>query len=119
MTTIKGILIDAVKREVREVEVEGLRGLQEAVGGLITIAHSFINDKDEETDTLFVDDDGLLKGPKYFFVIEGAHQPFAGNGLIVGIDPAEGDTVSTTQKIEAIKAQVSFHSLDEVRRMVD
>lgn len=113
---IKGILIDAVNREIREVEVEGLAGLQGAVGGLIAIGHSFTDVNDMETDTIFVDDEGLLKGPKHFFVVEGAYQPFAGSGIVVGVSE-EGDSTSTTQTLDMIKSKVVFHTLDEVRGM--
>lgn len=113
---IKGILIDAVNRTVKEVEVSGLEGLQGSVGGSIAIAHSFMDDGDMETDTLFVDDEGLLKSPKHFFSFEGAHQPFAGNGIIVGLNE-EGDTIDTTQNLEAIKSKVSFHTLSDLRNL--
>jgi hypothetical protein len=108
---MKGILIDAVNREVKEVEISGLEDMQKAVDGYITIGVDFGDD------TLFVDDEGLLKGPEHFFVYEGAHQPFAGSGLILGTDQ-DGESVDTTMTVEQVRASVSFHGIDEIRRIV-
>lgn len=99
----KGILIDAVNRTVTEIEVGGLDDMYEAMRvDLVTIGCQL-----DEINDIFVDDEGLLKSPEHFFYYEGAHQPFAGSGLVLGKD-AEGETVSTTKTLAEIKAKVKF-----------
>ena len=102
---MRAIIIDAVKREVREVEIENtLKSLQEVVGGYIETAHQLNNDS---RDAVFVNEEGLLSQPKNFFVYDGAHQPFAGSGIIVGCDD-EGETIGCTISLDEVKSKVSF-----------
>lgn len=117
MAIIKGIFIDAVNHKVSEVELEGLEGLQKAVGGYIEIAHEFADSDGNYSNTLFVDEEGLLKSPSSFFTLEGAHQPFAGNGIIVGVN-SEGESTDTTLDMEAIKSRVYFLDMKQLKAML-
>jgi hypothetical protein len=58
----------------------------------------------------FVDGEGLLKDPRYFFVWRGGSQPYAGRGLVLGYDQ-QGETVSTTWTVSKVADQVSFLEL--------
>jgi hypothetical protein len=106
---MRALHIDAAARTVTEVETPEpravdharLRELQRLVGGLIAYAWTFPNG-----DTLFVDDEGLLKQPEHFFRVCGCPQEFfAGNGVVVGKATRAGyDTaaVSTTDELRAL-----------------
>lgn len=100
---MKAIHIDAENREIKEIEVKDYKDMQKAVGGLITMAHD-PNDKN----TIYVDDEGLLKGYDYFFSYEGAHQEFAGNGIIVGINYDTGESTDCSLSIDEVKNRVEF-----------
>ncbi len=94
MKTQKVIIIDAEKREVREGVVKGLKDQQTIVGGLICLAGDFSTKGDE----LFVNDEGLLTNPQFFFYLAGMPQPYAGNGYLIGECDRNG--YSTNVKID-------------------
>ncbi len=52
-------------------------------------------------DSLYVDEEGLLKPCTAFFHIDGHHQPLAGKGLILGSDE-EGNTVAAKTALDAV-----------------
>jgi len=95
---MRALLIDAAKREVREVEYEQERGkgaptLQDHLGGYIEVASVWA-----AGDVLYVDEEGLYKPQMYFFRIDGRQdQPFAGNGIVVGAERYDdkGDYIGT------------------------
>ena len=112
---MKAIKIDAKLRVVSEVEIDekdSLHGMQEIVGGLIEHAHEV-----KEGEDLFVNEEGLLLGFEDFFEYEGAHQPFAGNGVIVGAD-AEGNSVGSKLSLADVIEKVKFLNLAEVRAKI-
>jgi hypothetical protein len=109
---MRAILIDAAKREVTEVEIPGdLKSLQAAVGGYIETAVRLADE-----DVIFVNEEGLLQSPPtdHWFVFKGAHQPFAGNGILVGGND-DGETVAAKAPLDAIKRKVEFLTLEDVR----
>jgi hypothetical protein len=77
----KAYLIDAAAQTVSEVTITGLSDLQKLVGGYIEAAYVW-----DSGDTLFVDEEGLLKEGQSFFAVPGVRpeQAFAGNGVLVG-----------------------------------
>jgi hypothetical protein len=56
-------------------------------------------------DVIYVDDEGLLKPLDWFFAIKGAHQPFAGCGLVLGSND-EGEAVSAGIALQDLKRRV-------------
>ena len=101
----RGILIDSENKIIKEVEVSNLNDMYKTMNvDLITVA-LYIDDNN----LMYVDDEGLLKSPKHFFYFEGSYQPFAGNGLILGLDD-NGEDVSTIYSIEEIKSKTQFLS---------
>lgn len=58
-------------------------------------------------DVIYVDDEGLLKGPTSYFLIEGCRTPLAGRGLVLGTDP-EGETISPSVTLEWLNENVDF-----------
>jgi len=109
---MKAILINSIDRTVSEVTLKGdsLTALQTAVGGYITVGLDLPNG-----DTLYVDDEGLLKGNVTFFEVKNAHQPFAGNGVIVNTTK-EGESAPVKSSLEDIKARISFTDIYELRK---
>ncbi len=107
---MKAILIDSVNKEVKEIEIG--KGIDEMYKHLncqcFTIAHSL-----PKRDAIFVDDEGLMNNPTHFFVYKGAHQPFAGNGLIMGCD-ARGNSVDSKIDINQVKKNVEFYDRFEL-----
>ena len=93
---MRAIKIDSGLMVLIEIDVNTLEDMQKAVGGYIETAHHFPNG-----DTLFVNEDGV-NGNSYsdkFIVVQGAHQPFAGDGLIVGRADENGDTTPAVSLI--------------------
>ena len=110
---MKAILIDAYNKQVKELTLDPKEPMldqwyEHMLCDLVTVAH-YINDHD----SILVDDEGLLKRCDHFFHYEGGHQPFAGNGLIVGVDE-EGETVACDISLEEVQSKVIFYSRQEV-----
>ena len=111
--TIRGILIDAENKTVTEVNIEP------------TLAEFYRLIKCEliegcyprglaKNHFLYVDEEGLYN-QKHFFKIEGFEQPLAGNALLFCCD-SEGETVSCTMSVEAIRERVSFGTVVELQK---
>ena len=107
---MKAILIDATKRQVSEVTISGdYMDINKHIGcELFTIGHSL-----KGRDAVFVDDEGLFNSENTFFTFEGAHQPFAGNGLIMGCK-ANGDSADCKIDINEVKKRVLFYDKFEL-----
>jgi pyoverdine/dityrosine biosynthesis protein Dit1 len=114
---IKAILIDVEAQELRYVEVNkdngsALKSMYKHIGcDLVDVINI-----DEQND-LFVDEEGLLKLDENskFFLFDGFPQPLAGNGLILGLDAEEGDTIATTLTLEEIAEKVLFTDIHTLR----
>jgi len=115
---MKAILIDVQKKSVSMVEVDDKNVLKDwyrLMGcQMVEVAHYF-----NRHDSIIVDEEGLLSIDEdtKFFSIEGGHQPFAGNGLVVGVDD-RGESVSPKISVEEIQSKVKFHSLQEIQLML-
>ena len=116
---MKGILIDVINREVREVETEGgLDSLYKLIGcDLVEIV------KVDRNEDLYVDEEGLLKVTSksgfftWFTDQFGVSTPLVGNGLILSHDD-EGNSISTTHTVEDSNKRVTFYTYPEVSMMV-
>ena len=99
---MKVYLINSETCEVTEAEIqehESLSFAQKAVGGYIEAAHQLNNG-----DTFFCDEEGLFKGYESGFLVKGAHQPFLGNGILIGLNKRN----SVKTPIEEIKRMLNF-----------
>ena len=107
---MKAILIDVENRVVKEIDIDkGIDAMYSALKcDCFTIAHSL-----PKRDSIFVDDEGLLKPQDFFFTYEGAHQPFAGNGLIMGCK-ANGDSADCKIDVNEVKSKVTFYDRFEL-----
>lgn len=106
MKPVKAILIDSKKREVRAITLtdsDRLKELQSLVGGLIE--RGVVDMLGE--DCLYINETGLINGTTEFFCIQGAYQPYAGNGVIVGTMP-NGDDTDPVSSVEYIQSIVKF-----------
>ena len=112
---MKCIVIDSTKKEVRFEDLTSptLDCLQKAVGGYIEVAYH-----PTEDNCIYVNEEGLINELPDWFSYEGAHQQFAGNGVIAGFDAETGDTSGCTLDLEEVKKNVKFMSLDELRASV-
>ena len=69
-------------------------------------------DINEKGDTIYVDEEGLLKPQENFFVYKGYNQPLAGNGVVLGTN-AVGESTNPKVKIEEVIKNVTFLSRRE------
>ena len=112
---MKAILIDVHQQNVRMVEVDDKEVLRDwykhIICGMVEVAHYFKNDHD----SIMVDEEGLftMDENSKFFSVEGRHQPFIGNGLVVGVDN-KGESVDPIISVEEVRSKVKFHTMDEV-----
>lgn len=105
---MRGIVINPFEKKVEEINLEGgYENIQKTVGcDMFTIVRL------SDDETLFLDDEGLLKelnknGQEQKFFILGASQPFAGIGLILGMD-FEGDSIGTSIPLDVIQSMVKW-----------
>lgn len=111
MRNVKAILIDPFEKTVTEIEhdADNYRAIYSKLSHETMPVSCFtvvrINDQD---DTIFIDDEGLLKPCSHFFVYEGYPQPLAGKGLILGTNE-EGDSIAPQAvTVDDVKAKVTF-----------
>jgi len=102
----KGLLIDTVAKEIREVEVTNLASMYKHIGCEIVEA-VYLN---KQRDSVFVDEEGLIHGlpPRHFFYIKGTHQPLAGNGLVLGCTPSGNSVAPKAITKEWLEANVAY-----------
>lgn len=105
---MKAILIDPFDETVTEVEHNGdYRHIYTLLSHPEHKVDCFTIVQITQGDAIFVDDEGLLKDPKHFFVWKGYPQPLAGKGLILGTND-EGDSVDVVTTVDEVKKRVSF-----------
>lgn len=101
--TIKGILIDPDKQEVRQVEFPNkLEGYYELLDCDLIDRVAF-----DDYNDLIVDDEGLYKGHDTLFSIEGLEGHYVGKAVIVGVDFKEGEWKDAV--IDEDKLHVRFY----------
>jgi hypothetical protein len=106
---MKAYKIDVKNREVKQIEIgEHYTEISKEIGCDIFSAPHIMKDND----TLYCDDEGLLKPVDGFFLLESYPQPIAGNGLILGTDD-EGESVDAKIDLETLKSRVKFMNANE------
>jgi hypothetical protein len=108
---MRGILIDPFTRTVSDVYTSGkLLEIYELLGVNLITAVTV-----GENQSLFLDDEGLMvpKENQEYWNWEGSNQPYAGRGLILGLD-ANGDNVDTTMSSLEVAALVSFLDKEDI-----
>ena len=99
----KAIKIDSKKRTFEEVEIgNGLEDIYKQVECSMIEVATYLG-----TDVIYVDEEGLFGKIEYLFEVNGAHQPFVGNGLVVGTT-SSGGSKSPSITIDELKKLVTF-----------
>ncbi len=100
-----GYWINSTDQTVTRVEFRDGSELRKLVGGWIEVAFIW-----PSRDVLYVDENGLLKNPKYFFGIpERPDQTLAGNGVLVGRELGNTDrTAPPTMTLDELQQRVTF-----------
>jgi hypothetical protein len=99
---MKAIKIDAITQTVSEITIDIWSEIAPAIGCDLFDCVCL-----SPTETLYCDDEGLLKNPEHFIQIRGYPQPLAGSALILGSDE-EGESVDTKLTIEQVQKMVTF-----------
>ena len=110
MAIVNGYLIDPEARTVTQVNVDvkdgsGIDDIYRHLGVDCFDCARF----NRHGDAVFVDDEGLMKDPEYFFAVEGYPNKLAGRGLVLGCD-AQGETVSPHASFDSVKRSVRFYA---------
>lgn len=112
MTQIKAIRIDSANRRFHEVEIE-----QNNIDDINSHLGSSLFDivRLDNGDVIFVDDEGILTANvgDPFFATKRFRQALVGNGLVVGTNPKNGDSVDPLTTIEWLEDNVYFGTLVE------
>jgi hypothetical protein len=110
---MKVILIDPIRHSVGLLECS--KGI-DAMYALLTdkpnglVCDCFTAIQLDRRNALYVDDNGLLKDPRYFFIWRGYQQPLAGRGLIMGVRE-DGESISTNLDPASVIKNVQFMEL--------
>ena len=109
---MRTIIINPENRTITETDVDGsLKALQQIVGGLIEPVCQGRDDNHH----CYINEEGLLDDPQYFFMFKDGHQPLAGNGIILS-STEDGDEAPCTLSLDWVKERVSFMDLHAARQ---
>lgn len=101
---MKAFLIDPKTKTIQEVEYDGdYRHIYE-LGEFGCFEVVYFN---TAGDSVFVDEEGMFKEDRHFFIIEGYPQPLAGKGVVLGCDE-DGETVAPTVTLDWLLDHVHF-----------
>ena len=100
---LRAILIDPFLRVISEVNVDN--DLQSFYDILNIRTLAMVNI--DNTNSLYIDDNGLLNDNNSLFEIASYAQPLAGRALVVAHNE-EGETVETTLDIDQIRSMVGW-----------
>jgi Domain of unknown function (DUF3846) len=108
---MRAIIINPEDRTITETEIDGsLKTLQQIVGGLIEPVCQGL----DEHHHCYVNEEGLLDDPQYFFMFKNGHQPLAGNGVIPS-STDDGGEAPCTLSLDCVKERVTFMDLEAAR----
>ena len=108
---MRGILIDPFTRTVSEIETSGkLAEIYELLGVELITAVTV-----GENQSLFLDDEGLMvpKANQEYWNWKGSNQPYAGRGLIIGLDN-DGNSIDATMSSLEVAALVTFLDKEDI-----
>lgn len=114
---MKAIRIDAKNKRIESVDISNeLSDIYKHLN-CTTFTVAYPQTSYPLNDVIYVDDDGLFKGPEEslgaFFIDLYPAQPLFGHALIIGNDD-EGNNINTSFTIEQISDMVEFLEPDEV-----
>ena len=106
---MKALLIDSKNRMISQIEIgEHFTEISKAIGCEVFAAPHIM----KNNDTLYCDDEGLLKNPEHFFLLDSYPQPIAGNGLILGCDD-EGESVDVSMSLIELSSRITFMDIND------
>lgn len=114
---MRAYLINTKERSISEVDIEqgNIDKMQELIGcDLFTVASNFnFAENSDLADSLYVDDEGLLKAdtPVFYFNPPPSGQYLAGNGLVLGVDFSTGESVSARISLAELEKLISWTDL--------
>lgn len=118
---MRALVIDPVKFTVEEVEYDNklataYRLLSDPENGIECdlVQPVSIDDKND----IYVDEEGLLKNPQHFFMIDSYPDPLAGRGLVIGAPDRRGNTTAAKISLEDMRRKVIWLRLNADRRLV-
>jgi hypothetical protein len=101
---MKAYLIDPYETKVTEVEYSGnYEDIYKLIDCRTFDCVGFRGFKD----TIYIDDEGLYKEDKQFFMVDGFPTPLCGKALVLGTDE-EGDSISPKTSLTKLKSMVDF-----------
>ena len=104
---MRAIIINPEDRTITETEIDGsLKSLQHIVGGLIEAVYQGLDDNHH----CYVNEEGLLNNPQFFFMFKDGHQPLAGYGVILS-STDDGGEAPCTLALDWVKECVTFMDL--------
>ena len=107
---MRAILIDPTNHTVTEVDCSGSIYDKDGVPGIYALTDvdvlTVIILSNRNRETLYLDDEGLLK-ENHFFLLGEYPQPLGGKGLILGTDD-DGESAPTALDLDLVKSRVMF-----------
>jgi hypothetical protein len=101
MKTKRVLHINVENETITETTISCLEDMQALVGGLIERAAVFPNG-----DELYVNEEGLLEENPRWFMVKGGHQPYAGNGFIIGGPDSRGNNQPAISTVDQFKNNI-------------
>lgn len=102
---MKAFLIDAKNHSVSEVQTTGgLDATRRLIGCRLITAVNLNN----HGDSLILDDEGLFVEDQVFFALLPFGDYYAGNGLVLGTNLANGESTSPRMTLDQVRARVVF-----------
>ena len=109
---MRAIIVNPEDRTITETEIDGsLKTLQQIVGGLIEPVYQGLDDNHH----CYVNEEGLLDDPQYFFMFKDGHQPLAGHGVILSTTDGGGEAPCTLS-LDWVKERATFMDLEAARQ---
>lgn len=109
----KCYLINPYNKTITESYISNYKEINEHIGDTFTIGPRF-----ENGDTIFLDDNGLLKEGMEYFSYDGYGQPFAGVGVVLGTD-GEGESVDVKHSIDFYKTHIHWLEYEPTKELID
>lgn len=98
----KALLLDVSKNTIKEVTIKDYTDISRLIGcNYFTTVQ--VN---EQGDTLYVDDEGLVNGTSAGFTFDGYDGPLMGNALLLGTNLRTGDSKDVTMSVSEFAIRV-------------
>lgn len=89
--------------------------LRRVVDGTFAVGHEI--ERGEKIDTVYVDDEFLLKAPQFFFKFPDS-EILSGNAVVLGTDMETGDSIDANISLEDLRKLVTWYSKPEVISLI-